>query len=155
MTTGTYAKKLKEAMRGELVISAGVDAIVRNQTDEILLIRRSDGGTWDLPGGTVEPGETPSMALRREVREETGLDVEIARVAGVFGGRSFRHTYPDGQEIEGFSVTFECRIVGGQLRNTDGEATAFRFVASADVPPLTWPYPPELFQADRLAPIYF
>jgi mutator protein MutT len=154
MTIGVYSERLKEAMRGELVISAGVDAIVRNGNGEILLIRRSDSGTWDLPGGAVEPGETPSAALLREVREETGLEVSIVRVAGVFGGRTFRHTYPDGQEIEGFSVTFECEIAGGQLRNNDGEAGAFRFVSEDNMPPLTWPYPRELFQGSRRSCIY-
>jgi mutator protein MutT len=154
MAAGAYARKLKEAMAGELVISAGVDAIVRNDTGEILVMRRADGGTWDLPGGAVEPGETPAEALLREVREETGLEVRIRCVAGVFGGRTFRHTYPDGQRVEAFSVTFECEIVGGTLRNTDGEAAGFRFVAEDALPPLTWPYPPALFGRDRPDCIY-
>ena len=154
MPAGAYAKKLKERMHGELVISAGVDAIVRNEKGEILLIRRSDSGTWDLPGGAVEPGETPSEAVVREIREETGLEVSIVCVAGVFGGKAFRHTYPDGQRIEAFSVTFECRIAGGELRNDDGEATGFRFVTDDDLPPLTWPYPKELFRRDRSACVF-
>jgi mutator protein MutT len=154
MTTDTYAEKIKRAMAGELVISAGVDAIVRNDRDDILLSRRSDSGTWDLPGGAVEPGETPSEALCREVHEETGLEIRIRCVAGVFGGRSFRHTYPDGQRIEAFSATFECEIVGGALRSVDGEATAFQFVSAESMPPLTWPYPRELFRRDRSACLY-
>jgi mutator protein MutT len=154
MGAGAYATKLKERMRGELVISAGVDAIVRNERGEILLIRRSDGGTWDLPGGAVEPGETPSEALIREAREETGLDVRIISVAGVFGGKTFRHTYPDGQRIEAFSVTFECEIAGGELRSADGEATGFHFVTEDNMPPLTWPYPKELFRRERPRCVY-
>lgn len=154
MAAGAYSERLKEAMAGELVISAGVDAIVRNDAGEILLIRRSDGGTWDLPGGAVEPGETPAAAVLREVREETGLDVRIVCVAGVFGGATFRHTYPDGHRVEAFSVTFECAIAGGKLRSTDGEASEFRFVAAAALPPLTWPYPRELFHRDRAGCLY-
>lgn len=141
-------------MGGQLVISAGVDAIVRNERGEILLIRRSDGGTWDLPGGAVEPGETPSEALLREVREETGLDVGIVSVAGVFGGKTFRHTYPDGQHVEAFSVTFECEILRGELVSRDGEASEFRFVNERSIPPLTWPYPEELFRHDRPGCVY-
>src|SRR4051812_22726935 len=60
MSEGSYAKRLKAAMGKQLIISAGVDAIVRNEDRDILLIRRSESGTWDLPGGAVEPGETPS-----------------------------------------------------------------------------------------------
>jgi mutator protein MutT len=154
MPPGPYSKRLKEAMKGELVISAGVDAIIRNERGEILLMQRSDGGTWDLPGGAVEPGETPSEALRREVQEETGLDVRILGVAGVFGGAAFRHTYPDGQRVEAFGVSFDCEITGGQLRNRDGEAIAFKFVAEENLPSLTWPYPKELFDSGRKRCLY-
>jgi mutator protein MutT len=149
-----YMKELTQAMGGRLFIAAGVDAIVRNDDGDILITRRSDDGTWDLPGGAVEPGESPSESIRREVREETGLDVRVARVAGVFGGKAFRHRYPDQQEIEAFSVTFECEIVGGRLRSVDGEATAFRFVPPDQMPPLTWPYPSELFRKDRAHAVF-
>jgi mutator protein MutT len=147
-------KELMEAMRGRLVLAAGVDAIIRNADGHVLITRRSDDGTWDLPGGAVEPGETPAESVRREVHEETGLDVRVTAVAGVFGGKAFRHTYPDGQEIEPFSVTFECEIVGGRLHSIDGEATAFRFVSPDAMPPLAWPYPPELFRPDRTQAIF-
>src|SRR6185295_2953820 len=101
-----YLQDLKKGMRGRLVIVAGVDAIIRNANGEILITKRADDGTWDLPGGVVDPGEAPAESLRREVREETGLEVRVREVAGVFGGKQFRHTYPDGQEIEGFGVIF-------------------------------------------------
>jgi mutator protein MutT len=145
VSEGRYAKELKEAMKGKLIIAAGVDGIVRDEDGRILITRRSDDGEWDLPGGSVEPGETPAEALTREVREETGLVVRVVRVAGVFGGKTFRHRYPDGQEIEAFSVTFECEITGGKLRSADGEATEFKFVAAPELPELAWPYPREMF----------
>lgn len=63
---------------GQIVL--GVGAVVWNDEANILLIRRSKPprlGEWSLPGGKVEFGETLSAALLREVREETGLNVQI------------------------------------------------------------------------------
>jgi ADP-ribose pyrophosphatase YjhB (NUDIX family) len=67
-------------------ILVGVGAVIWNADGQVLLIRRTKApgaGHWSLPGGKVERGETLEQALRREVREETGLEVEILGLAGV------------------------------------------------------------------------
>jgi mutator protein MutT len=53
-----------------------VSAVVVNEAGDILLQRRSDNGFWALPGGAVELGESAGQAIVREVKEETGVDVE-------------------------------------------------------------------------------
>jgi 8-oxo-dGTP diphosphatase len=62
-----------------------VGAVVRDESGRILVVRRArppTEGLWSIPGGRVEPGETLAEAARREVREETGLDVEVQEVLG-------------------------------------------------------------------------
>ena len=55
---------------------------------ELLLMRRSDNGHWGLPGGYVEPGESVRSAVAREVLEETGVEIEVGRLVGVYSDPS-------------------------------------------------------------------
>ncbi|MEU1723929.1 NUDIX hydrolase [Nonomuraea sp. NPDC005692] len=62
-----------------------VGAIIFDASDQLLLVRRGRPpgmGLWSLPGGRLEPGETDADGVRREVMEETGLRVEVGRLAG-------------------------------------------------------------------------
>ncbi len=101
-------------------IRPGAAAVIL--TDEgVLLQRRSDNGRWGLPGGAVEPGESVSVAVVREVFEETGLTVEPIRLIGVYSDPANHQviTYPDGNVIHYVSIVFECRITGGTLTCCD------------------------------------
>lgn len=147
--------RLRRAMGPELLISVGAGAIIRNSRGEVLIMQRADDGSWDIPTGSAEPGETPVEVCQREVREETGLDVRVTGIAGVVGGRLFRHEYSNGDRIEGWAAIFDCEVTGGRLRSLDGEASAFRYVDPDDMPRLTTPYPRALFQRDRPAPVFF
>ena len=99
-----------------MVIRPGVAAVILT-TDGVLLQRRDDNGKWGLPGGGVEPGESVSVAIVREVREETGLEVRPLRLIGVYSDPVHHQvvTYPDGNVIHYVSSVFECAITGGTL----------------------------------------
>lgn len=66
------------------VHSVSVAGVVVGDSHRILLVRRRDNGHWEPPGGVLEPDETFPEGVRREVREETGLGVEVERLAGVY-----------------------------------------------------------------------
>lgn len=66
-----------------------VRAVIHDDRNQCLLLRRSNVckalvGTWEWPGGKADPGETFDVAVKREVREETGLEIELTGVAGAF-----------------------------------------------------------------------
>ncbi|MCI4333607.1 MAG: NUDIX domain-containing protein [Thermoplasmata archaeon] len=93
-------------------VVVGVKAIVRSRT-EILLLRRAPRspqypGSWDLPGGAVENGETLEGALQRELREETGLTVRI--VKPVDAGLVYGWPTGNGSRVNGVGITYFCTL---------------------------------------------
>jgi ADP-ribose pyrophosphatase YjhB (NUDIX family) len=105
-------------------------AIVVDDSGRILVHRRRDNKMWALPGGVMEIGESLGDCAAREVREETGLDVEPVRIVGIYSDPKHVFAYDDGEVRQEFSVCFECRIVGGLLAVSD-ESYEVEFVATA------------------------
>ena len=134
MPASDYILALRAKIGHDPLLNPGVAALIRDDAGRVLLQRRSDDGTWSLPAGAVDPGERPAEALAREVWEETGLRVAPKKVAGVFSGPEFRHTYPNGDRIDVFSVVFLCEVSGGTLGGRDGESLELRYFMPADFP---------------------
>lgn len=103
------------------------DAIVTNQFNQVLFVRRNDSRTWAPPGGALEAGELPTDALRREVEEETGLKVMPVRLVGLY----YRPEKPDGLLL----FVFRAIQRGGQLRPSV-ESPQVGFI---DAVPAPWP----------------
>lgn len=99
---------------GQIVL--GVGAVICNDRGEVLLIRRSNApraGEWSLPGGKVEFGETLRAALVREIREETGLEVEALDLIDVAEIGCDSEAGTKGKQY--VLVDFRARVVGGML----------------------------------------
>jgi mutator protein MutT len=110
----------------------GVGAVVF-KGGEVLLVRRGQEpalGSWSLPGGLVELGETLSEAMQRELTEETGLTVTLLGIAAVL-----EHIFPDPDGRIAYHyvlVDYLCDYSGGEL-NPGSDITAARFVALSDL----------------------
>ncbi len=97
-------------------IRPSVSAVIRDGRGHVLLGRRADSREWGLPGGNVEIGESVVDAIRREVREETGLEVAAVRLVGVYSDPAWQVVrYPDGRVVHYVTSLFECRATGGAL----------------------------------------
>ena len=93
---------------------ATVDALVFKENNVLLVKRGREPfkGKWALPGGFIEESETAEEACRREVKEETGLDVKVLELHAVYSA--------PGRDLRGcVSVVFFCRLEGGELRGGD------------------------------------
>ena len=110
----------------------GVNVVVIRDA-QVLLTLRSDLPVWCLPGGAIEIGETLVEAAVREAREETGAEIEISGIVGIYSRPYWRQ---DGGNHE---VVFRGKQVGGELYPGDGEAVEISYFSLAKLPtPLLW-----------------
>lgn len=102
------------------LIQPGIAAIIRDERGRVLLHLRRDDGGWAPPSGSVEFGEDLRSAFRREVAEETGLDVACERLVGVYSDPAFQVVVaPDGRRFHWVTCLFACDRASGELRGSD------------------------------------
>jgi 8-oxo-dGTP diphosphatase len=107
-----------------------VDIVIKRRDGSIILVKRLNPpfkGEWALPGGFVEYGETVEAAAIREAKEETGIDVELVRIVGVY---SAPNRDPRGHTV---SICYLAREVGGELR-ADTDAKEARSIQPSSLP---------------------
>ncbi|QIM22011.1 NUDIX domain-containing protein [Phycicoccus sp. HDW14] len=116
-----------------------VVAVVRDDRGRVLLIHKTDNDLWALPGGGHEIGESIVDTVVREVKEETGFDVDVETITGTYTNPHHVMAYDDGEVRQQFSIAFRARLIGGRAR-TSSESSAVEWVhpddlASLDVHP--------------------
>lgn len=96
-----------------------VVAVVLDDDGRVLMIHKTDNDRWALPGGGHEPGESIADTVVREVKEETGYDVEVETITGTYTNPHHVMAYDDGEVRQQFSIAFRARLTGGERRTSD------------------------------------
>ena len=109
-----------------------VVAIVQDEQGRVLLIHKTDNDLWALPGGGHEIGESIADTVVREVKEETGYDVEVTRITGTYTNPNHVMAYEDGEVRQQFSIAFAARLVGGHAQ-TSSESKRVEWVDPEDM----------------------
>ncbi len=115
-------------------VRLGVSITLLDEHERVLLQHRTDGDWWSLPGGGVDAGETFRQTAVREAREETGLEVEVVKLLGVYTDPDICTIYPDGNRIQIASLNFLCRVVGGKMISHNEETAELRWFAEPELP---------------------
>jgi 8-oxo-dGTP diphosphatase len=108
-------------------------AIITFSHDKILLIKRATvpfKGYWALPGGRVDPGETVEQTIKREVKEETGLDIAIVNKIGEYHEQGIQ----DGVEYDYYPACFLVKTVSGEIKKQESEIEEIRLFSLNEIP---------------------
>ncbi|NJN17690.1 MAG: NUDIX domain-containing protein [Oscillochloris sp.] len=134
--TVKYTRWLRSYVGHQRILQVRASGYACDEYGRILLARRADVMLWDVPGGTIGLDEVPARGMAREVREETGLELEAERLIGVYGGPEFHWSYPNGDQAQILALFFAARIIGGELRPTGHENVNVDFFPPDQLPPL-------------------
>jgi ADP-ribose pyrophosphatase YjhB (NUDIX family) len=110
-----------------------VRGLILNEAREVLLVKESLDGKWSLPGGWAEVGFSPSEVIRKEIKEETGLDATVVRLLAVYDKKC--HPHPP-QPLYVYKLVFLCKAVAGSL-NSGFDILDARYFAMEHLPELS------------------
>jgi ADP-ribose pyrophosphatase YjhB (NUDIX family) len=116
-----------QAPRPNSIVPA-VTVFVLDDEDRVLLIRRTDNSLWAIPGGAQDFGEYIAETAVRETKEESGIEVEVTGIVGVYTDPKHVMAYSDGEVRQQFSICFRARYLDGTPTPSD-ESSDVRWVA--------------------------
>ena len=128
-----FLAELRKKIGNELVLVPTIVVIARDQEGRILLVHDRDSNNWTLPGGIIEPGESPADAAVREVWEEAGVIVNLTHIIGVIGGPGCETIYQNGDRIAWVATIFGASVKNYTPVADGAEIREAKFMAPAEV----------------------
>ncbi len=123
----SYIQDLRTLVGHRRLIFVGPLIMIYDEHHQLLLQHRVDTEMWDLPGGYMELDESTEEAVRREVREETGLEVGKMSLVAIFSGKKFRYRCPNGDLVAPVSPIYVTNDAHGRLRPDGAEGLEVRY----------------------------
>ena len=134
MEEENYLKSLRKYVGHRPLLTVGTWLLVYNDKNEVLMQLRSDFNSWDFPGGTFELSETIEECAKRELKEETNLEMDDIKILDIFSGEKTYQKYPNGDELYVVSILCEIRKYHGNIKINDGESTKLAWIPIDKIP---------------------
>lgn len=128
-----YISDIRKFIGHRPIMCIAAGAIIYNKEGKILLQKRSDNGRWGNPGGAMELGETVLDALKREIKEETSLEIEAPELFAIYSGEDEHMIYPNGDEVYYTNIIYKVNNYTGILKK-DKESYELKFFSLNEVP---------------------
>jgi ADP-ribose pyrophosphatase YjhB (NUDIX family) len=141
-----YIEDLRALVGTRPLILTGVTVLVIDQQSRFLMVQSDK--VWKIPGGFIEMGETAEDACRREIFEETGMNIGNLQLIGVFSGKDFFTKLPNGDEYYPITIAYVTEdIRSGDLKPDDIEIQKVQFFKWSAFPKDLSPRDRQIFQS--------
>ena len=127
-----YILQLRQYIGHRPILLVGAAILVLDEQNRLLMMKRSDNECWSVPGGSMEPGELVEVAAKREILEESNLEIGEMSLFGVFSGPELFYKYPNGDEVYNVIVVYLSRDWRGDVEIND-EHTEWRWCSANEI----------------------
>lgn len=132
-----YISYMRKMIGHKRMMSAGLGCLIIDEKGRVLLEKRTDNGKYCLPGGSINFDETVLEGLKREIREETDIEIKEARLMMINSGKKQELVYPNGDVTDYVDLIFVSYVRSDEIhmRITDGESSLLKFYSFDELPP--------------------
>jgi 8-oxo-dGTP pyrophosphatase MutT (NUDIX family) len=129
-----YVQELRKLIGHRPLILVGATILVFDKNNQLLMQKRADNGTWGVPGGSMDPGETLEETARRETFEETGIKLGKIKFIKIYSGPELFYEYPNGDQIYIVTAVFLAKDFSQTTQGHDEEVLEIHFYPLDNLP---------------------
>ena len=129
-----YISDIRKYVGHEAILTAGVVLFVFNNENKVLMQLRTDYNSWGFPGGAMELGESFEETAKRELKEETNLEVDDMKLIKVLSGKDTYREYPNGDKLYDITAIFVIKKYHNDLKVNDDESKKLEWLDINNLP---------------------